>query len=153
MILIFLWCLLHTDYSRATLISGAVASFTTVLVLHFLFFKQSNIKNYRISPIILSIFVIRLFINIYISTYQVIKVIFTGAINPTVVEFKTSVHNHWYQCLVANAITLTPGTVTIEKNDHHLTVLWLSPTSHKAKEQSQIIQGDFEDILLKGERF
>ena len=79
------------------------------------------------------------------------KSVFNNDADPKVVHIRTSVHNHWFQCIIANSITLTPGTVTIDKTDHDLQVLWLYPTTDDPKEQAEIILGPFERILKKGD--
>ena len=52
---------------------------------------------------------------------------------------------------MANSITMTPGTVTIELEDNRITVLWLENKPVSKKEAGEIIKGDLENILSGSE--
>ena len=151
LLLILTWCILNEDFSLSTLVSGFIAGLVTVALVRLLFSNNEDIKNYRIRPYLFLWFIAALFYHIIRSGLVTIRAIYSHETNPIVVDLHTRVHNHWFQCLIANAITLTPGTVTIDKTDHKLKVLWLYPTTDDQKEQERIIFGSFEHILKKGD--
>lgn len=151
LLLILTWCILNEDFSSKTIAIGFVAALITVVLIHLLFSENSTIKNYRIKPYLFIWFIGVLFYQIIKNGLQTARAIFIHDVDPVVIELHTSIHNHWYQCLIANSITLTPGTTTIDKTDHSLTVLWLYPTSDDQEEQERLIIGPFEHILKKGD--
>lgn len=151
LLLILTWCILNENFNLSTVVSGLVAALTTVVLVRLLFSKNEDIKNYRIQPYLFIWFVCALLYHIIRSALSTIRAIIAHDTEPAVVDLHTSVHNHWFQCLIANAITLTPGTVTIDKTDHSLKVLWLYPTTDDQKERERLILGSFEHILKKGD--
>lgn len=151
LILIFIWCILSENFSLTALITALISSILTITIVHLLFSSNDSLDNYRVRPYILIWFMVQLLFQILVSSINTTKSIFLNNTNPTVVEIETCVHNQWFQCLIANSITLTPGTVTIDKTDHHLQVLWLYPTTNDPKEQARIILGSFEKILKRGD--
>jgi len=65
-------------------------------------------------------------------------------ISPNVVKFKTNLKKDLSKTILANSITLTPGTITIEVKGDEFTVHCLSE-----KNIEGIINSKFEKILLK----
>lgn len=151
LLLVLTWCILNEDFSLKTLLIGLVAALITVVLIRLLFSENDDIKNYRMKPYLFVWFMAVLVYQIIKTGVETARAIFVHDIDPVVVELHTSVHNHWFQCLIANSITLTPGTTTIDKTDHSLKVLWLYPTTEDKEEQQEIIFGAFEKILKKGD--
>ncbi len=150
-LLIIIWCVLNEDFSIKSIVIGFGASLLTILLVDLIFSDNDDVKNYRIQPILFIQYIIVLIYQIMKSGIQVSRSVFNNDTGPKVVHIRTTVHNHWYQCIIANSITLTPGTVTIDKTDHDLQVLWLYPTTDDPVEQAKIILGPFERILKKGD--
>ena len=151
LLLVLLWCILSEDFSLITIAIGLLFSLITLVILHLMFSNNDDVKNYRIPPRLFLWYLLVLFYHIVLSGLQVSKAVITGNCDPKVVTIHTTVHNHWYQCIIANSVTLTPGTVTIDKTDHQLQVLWLCPTTNDPDEQAKLIIGPFEKILKKGD--
>lgn len=150
-LLIILWCILSEDFSLVSIVIGVLFSSLTILIVHTLFSDNDDVKNYRIPPRILIQYMFVLFYHILRSGIHVAKSVIVGDFNPKVVHITTSIHNHWFQCLIANSITLTPGTVTVDKTDHELQVLWSYPTTDDPDAMAEAILGPFERILKKGD--
>lgn len=151
LLLTIIWCILGEDFSIKSLVTGLLFSILTIFIVHLLFSDNDDVKNYRLPPRLLIWYLVVLVIQILKSGLQVTKAVLTDQTDPQVVHIRTSVHNHWFQCLIANSITLTPGTVTIDKTDHDLQVLWICPTTDNPEEQAELILGPFERILKKGD--
>lgn len=92
---------------------------------------------------------IQLIFNIYISAFHIIKsILFESKSNIAIVSTKTDVKNEMYQTAIANSITLTPGTITLDKKGNTLTVLCFNPESEISKLKEQVLN-PFETIILK----
>jgi len=72
-------------------------------------------------------------------------------INPGIVKVKTSLRSDIACTLLANSITLTPGTmsVDIDKDRSVLYVHWIDVRSHDIESATHIIVERFEKILRK----
>lgn len=84
------------------------------------------------------------------SSFVMIKTIFLNQ-NPNIKIYtiETSLKNNNDQIIIANSITLTPGTITIEKNSNTITVLCLNHKIQKHQKIKDSIIGKFENILMK----
>jgi multicomponent Na+:H+ antiporter subunit E len=151
-ILTFIWCVLNERFSFSTVIGGLVVSLITFFLLRLIQPDQQKNFTYNISVIRLIIFVFVVFKEIYVSAYRAIKHILKNEINPQFVSTTTSIKRHWLQALIANAITLTPGTVTVHLKDGSYTILWLYPLTIRQKDIKKHLIQVFEDALIKEDR-
>jgi len=70
-------------------------------------------------------------------------------INPGIVEFDTKLTNEFAKMVLANSITLTPGTLSIDMVGSRFYIHWIDVESEDPAEAHRLIAKDFEDILLK----
>lgn len=70
-------------------------------------------------------------------------------IKPGIVKIKTGLSKDSSLTVLANSITLTPGTLTVDVNPDkkELYVHWIDVASTDVKEASRIISGKFEKLL------
>ncbi len=72
-------------------------------------------------------------------------------IKPGIVKVKTRLKNDSALTLLANSITLTPGTlsVDVDKENGYIYVYWIYVRTQDTEEATKRIAKKFEDILLK----
>lgn len=142
------WCILNESFNPLRLVEGFIVAVIAIVTIQFLFKDQLD-KNisYRLSIFKLIKLTIVLIWNIYISALKAIKLILFTQPTPTIVKINTQSSNLWHNCLIANSITLTPGTITLNLNNQELTVLCLSKVSEVPDEASAEILGSFENAL------
>lgn len=70
-------------------------------------------------------------------------------INPGIVKFKTKLTKNFAKMVLANSITLTPGTLTIDIVDDTFYVHWIDTLTTNPEEAYKEIAEQFEEILLK----
>jgi multicomponent Na+:H+ antiporter subunit E len=71
-------------------------------------------------------------------------------INPGIVKIKTNLKTDSGITALANSITLTPGTLTVDlTDDGHLYVHWINVKSDEVEDATQIIAEKFEWYLKK----
>lgn len=68
-------------------------------------------------------------------------------IHPGIVKVKTELKSDLGRTFLANSITLTPGTLSVDIEDGYLYVHWLNITTFKEPEQTEIIVNRFEKFL------
>lgn len=86
---------------------------------------------------------------IYTSGFQMIGMIITHKINPAIVEIETDLEDDFKRTILANSITLTPGTITVDLTGNKLKVLWINKTTDDPEEIRQSISYDIEERLRK----
>lgn len=117
------WLALNGRVSADVLILGVPV---TALALLFAYkycswSPKSEIKWLKAAPQVLA-FVGLLFVSIAKANLDVIAVIFSGRKSPCIRTFRTRLKTRAARVLLANSITLTPGTVTIMLENDILTV-------------------------------
>ena len=70
-------------------------------------------------------------------------------INPGIVTFKTKLKSDYAQMVLANSITLTPGTLSIDIIDDTFYVHWIDVKTLDSEQDFKEIAETFEKILLK----
>ncbi|MFH1221227.1 MAG: Na+/H+ antiporter subunit E [Candidatus Eisenbacteria bacterium] len=69
-------------------------------------------------------------------------------IRPGIVKIKTSLKSNAGRTMLANSITLTPGTITVDlTDDGYLYVHWIYVKAEDVEEATQHISGRFEKLL------
>lgn len=97
------------------------------------------------------LFVLYLFVligNIFVSNFHVIRMILTPKENPhpAIVHFDVPLRDEMLRTLLANSITLTPGTITVDLTDTEYTVHALKEEYIRGIEDSTLVR-----ILMKME--
>jgi multicomponent Na+:H+ antiporter subunit E len=68
-------------------------------------------------------------------------------INPGIVVIKTTLKSDLGKLLLANSITLTPGTLTVDVSGDYLLIHWINVKSEDVEEATRLIGGRFEEHL------
>ncbi|RKZ34712.1 Na+/H+ antiporter subunit E [bacterium] len=70
-------------------------------------------------------------------------------IRPGIVKIQTSLNTDMAKTFLANSITLTPGTLTVDIKENELYIHWIYVHGKDVKEWSEAIAGRFEPILRR----
>jgi len=70
-------------------------------------------------------------------------------INPGVVKVKTSLKSAFSKTLLANSITLTPGTLSVDIVGEYLYIHWIDVKDKDVKKATAIIVERFENLIRK----
>ncbi len=70
-------------------------------------------------------------------------------INPGIVKFKTKLTTNYSKMVLANSITLTPGTLSVDVIGDTFYIHWIDVETTDPEEAFKIIAEPFEKVLLK----
>ncbi len=70
-------------------------------------------------------------------------------LKPGIVKIKTSLKTEIARVFLANSITMTPGTLTVEIQDDTLYIHWIELRSTDPEEMAKMIKGPFEFFLAR----
>lgn len=149
--LLAIWILLMESVSIVSLTSGLIFSMLT------LWFCNSTLPLGKIKSVNLSklaLFPLFLIGQVYLAGFYVAKVIFLGG-SVEVVDVKTNLTNESLINVLADSITLTPGSTVIRADGNRLKVLWLkdqSATNLPQAEKEDAIKGAMEAWLMKAQK-
>ena len=143
------WLLLNGSLDRDILISG----FVVATFISFVFCRRCDVLQYvNLSPkgflyAIAYVFVFGWALikaNLDVA-FRVIKP--SLPINPGIVKVKTKLKTPIGKMMLANSITLTPGTITVDIKDDTLYIHWIDVTSTDIEEATKNIVSSFEKYL------
>lgn len=150
-IALLFWLLVTFSLSLANIIAGVVAALITTIVFG-RYFTQKMTKF--IQPARYFWFVIYLFV----FTWEVLKANFDVAyrvihpalpIKPGIVKVKLGIRSGIARTMLANSITMTPGTISVDIIDDHIYVHWIYVSTDDPEEYSRKVSGRFEKYIQK----
>ncbi len=143
------WLLLTYNLSWQNLVAGAVVSFLTTMVF-------SRYFTYNIIKILSPVRWFWIIVYIIYFTWQCVKANFDVAyrvlhpampIKPGIVRVRLSLKGSMARTILANSITMTPGTISVDIIDDTLYVHWIYVRSVDHDSYAYHISGKFERIL------
>ena len=144
-LLFALWMILTSNVQIFNIVVGLAVSFSIAL----LYTKLFTHKAFEfISPVWFMVYLYVLLKNLILSNLQISKRILSKDMNlsPAIVAVKTNLESDWKKLLLANSITLTPGTLTLDIKDDTLFIHVIEYDEGSSKEN---ITKEFEDIIAK----
>ena len=147
-VLAFSWCLLQNDISLRQLVIGSLVG-----LLAMLFFPRSFHQERRsFRKIVLSIQLVFFFLKeLLIANWTVVRQVLAPElkIQSGIIAYPLSLKHDLLITLLANMITLTPGTLSVEvaPDRKYLFIHFLDVDD--VEEEIQIIKDGFERYLLR----
>ncbi len=147
-IMVLVWCILNSRFDLEMILTGFILS-VFVIVLQRYVFDMSHEQRYSLAmtPLTFIKFFGVLFYSIIASSILSLKYIFKGVHTAGFVRTKVKHKNGFHQMFVANSITLTPGTVTVDVENEEILILWIDKDTDDPEEARAKIHKKFDDIL------
>jgi multicomponent Na+:H+ antiporter subunit E len=145
------WILLNNSFDPLLLGIGAGLS----LILSLIFCSQCDIfSELKLTPQAFFFTIVYLFVFLFElikSNLDVARRVITPSlpINPGIVEVKTKLKSRMGRMILANSITLTPGTLTIDIKEDTLYIHWIDVETQDINKATQKIVRKFEKYLEK----
>lgn len=151
-VLAVVWGIWNESFSTKTMAQGVVLGALALVITNRFLLRAPWPEVYRISPVTLVRYVAVLLVEIFRSGVHAIYVTVTDRINVGVVDLPASAMNELEGVLVANAITLTPGTVTVDYDRTRFKVIWIDCVTDDPDDAAEEIKGSFERVFLREKR-
>lgn len=146
------WPFVEGAIDIQVVIAGLIASALVAIVFHEMLPKEHHIF---ISPVRIFWFLLYVPVFLYYVTKANLDVVYRALhpkmpINPGIVKIKTDLKTDSGITALANSITLTPGTLTVDLNeDGFLFVHWINVKSDDVEQATQHIAKRFEWFIKK----
>ncbi len=140
----------HLDFE--VIVAGLIASFLVAILFHDILPKEHHVF---ISPVRLFWLLVYLPVFFYYVVRANLDVVYRALhpampIKPGIVKIKTNLKTDSAITALANSITLTPGTLTVDlTDDGYLYVHWINVKSEDVEQATQHISQRFEWFLHK----
>jgi multicomponent Na+:H+ antiporter subunit E len=95
------------------------------------------------------VYIAYIIFKIYVASFRVLAAVIRRRIHPRVVHFRTRLRSDIARVVLANSLTITPGTVALDLDDDHLVVHWLEAQTTHSRYAGELIKGRMEQILKR----
>ena len=133
-ILIFLavWVILHESVHWMTVLQGLIFSTITLMITNTFLLRGDYARFYRLKPSVLFRYALTVMAQIFLSGFKAIPRILGGKGEVAFDEYPSILDLDLELALLATAVTLTPGTVTVSLQDSNLLILHFreAPQTH-----------------------
>ena len=119
-LLFLLWIIFNAKISAQIVIVGIIISLAiTIFTKKFFFREKRNVKHIIKEDLLTIVYIGLLVAEIIKANIMVLAIMMSKEIeiDPCFCYFKTDLKEPVHRILLANSITLTPGTITVELND------------------------------------
>jgi len=147
-VLFIFWLLLNFSIELKTVISGIFVSILITRLSRDILFDATEEPLKFPSMWRLVWFNYIVFIEIFIAAFQHIIRIIKKDGRPVVFKVELSTNDAFAITMISNAITLTPGTITLSADGAVLTVLGLATTDEKFEQTKYTITNKFQRPFL-----
>lgn len=147
--LLLFWVMLNGTLAADTLIIGVVASFTIALLFRD---SLSFFTEFRATPqafVAGMLYYGYFFKELIKSNFKLTAIVLSPSlpIKPGIVKVRTRLKSRMGRLMLANSITLTPGTLTVEVDGEWLYVHWVTVESTDIETATAKIVAGFEHYL------
>ena len=151
------WLILSGNLTLTNLLLGGIVCLFTLLFFRGFLLgepaRRITLFSYLQRGIIFLLFLPIFFVQAYKSSLQVLRLLLSPELNLNqgIVEVNTEMENINGLTMLANIITLTPGTITVDVHaeEHHIYVHWINIKHSTRSGIRRDIIGDFEPWLMR----
>jgi multicomponent Na+:H+ antiporter subunit E len=146
-ILVF-WFLINWNFRIETIIFGLLTALLVTVASKGVLYDTKGFIYHGIKIHRMMLYMLVLFGEIFKSTINYIKAVISGKYEPIVFKIQLDLLDPVQIGIVANSITLTPGTISVDIIGHTIVVMTLAKPGTDPKELEKPIRDKFE-LLLK----
>jgi len=130
-VLTLLWVLLAGSLGEQELIAGVAVAVLVSIVAGPRLAILNGVRLHPLAPIHLVLYLVTFFIALLRANLDVARRVLTPSLPlaPGVVEIETRLRSPLGQMLLANSITLTPGTLTVDIIGDRLLIHWIDTSA------------------------
>ena len=148
LVLWLIWVLI-AGFSIIEVVLGAIVS----LILSFIVSKYVNysfgfsiiLKLFKFIFIYIPVFIYKLIIANLDMAYRVLSP--KLPINPKIIKVPTDLEDNFSKLILANSITLTPGTLSLDVEEDGILVHWVNVKGETSEDYKKEVSQSFERIL------
>lgn len=151
-ILLLLWILLTGSLEVQELTAGIVVSLAITLLFGNRFSILTGFRFSWLAPVYILAYLGNFFVALLRANLDLAGRVLSPSlpINPALIEIRTGLRSPLGRLLLANTITLTPGTLTIDVDGDRLLVHWVyCPPGTDMQRATEQISANFEKHLSR----
>jgi len=142
-----MWMLLNESYTVSSFIAGFIAGMVLLLL-----FRRFLPGSFYLRRVFMCIGLILLFIReLILSNIEIVKLVYKPhlKVEPGIFAFPTELEKDWEIALLANLITLTPGTLSVAMSSDNSTIYVHAMHIDTVEDSINSIKNTFEKAILE----
>jgi len=150
-VLAVLWLLFSGSLEPAAIFAGLCCSLLIASISYDSFIEEHEAARNSIFPRLLPTlaYPFVLVAAMYASSAKVLASVVTGRVNPRVVHFRSRLRSDLARVALAEAITFTPGTISMDLDEDHFVVHWLNATTRHSARAGDEVKGTLEAAIKR----
>lgn len=147
-----IWLLFTASLAPFSLISGLIGSLVVAALTYdsFIAEGQANSRYFIPNVAALVLYVLFLLYQIYASSFtMLLSILGRREGTSRIVYIRTRLKSDFARTALANSITMTPGTMTLDLNEDHLIIHWFFSTTSHSKAAGEKIKGSLESFIRR----
>lgn len=150
--MLFFWLLLHFNLSLQTILFGVVFSIVVTILAFPVLYDETGFRYHGVSLHKMVLYFFKLFFEIFKSAFIYIINVISRKYEPVLFTIDLDVKDPIQVGIVANSITLTPGTISVDIIDHSIVVMQLAKPGTTQEELEKPIRDSFEKYFKEKEK-
>ncbi len=146
-ILFLAWIVYTQDFHPASLATGTVAALLATAFSYHVFFESFPQSKLILRPDLLLVYLVFLLYQNIISSITLIYLMLRGNYNPGIVRVKTRLQSSIGRTLLANTISLVPGTLSLWMEGPYIFVHWFDKKTGNRIEASKRTMEPMQTLL------
>ena len=147
LVLLLLWVLLAGSLAIDELLAGTIVAATVTFISAPYIGVFQGIRFQPFALVAVFTYLGYFFVELIKANFDLARRVLSPSlpINPEIVEIKTNLKSDLGQMLLANSITLTPGTLSVDLNEDRILVHWIAaPDNVDLNKATKDIAAGFE---------
>ncbi len=151
LVLLIFWFLLALNFRIETIIAGVFICGVITIASYNVLYDDEGYMYHAISIRTIIVYVVFLFYEIFKAAIMYVFNLLFHHYEPVIFDVKLDVDDPVLVGIIANSITLTPGTITIDSDAEafRITVLTLAKPGESAESLERQIKDKFEPLLKR----
>jgi multicomponent Na+:H+ antiporter subunit E len=143
-IILIFWFLMNLNFEFQTILFGVFVSLLVTVLTHNVLYDTNGFRYRNIKILKLLIYLLLLFVEIFKASFTYIINLISKTYEPVVIKVDLDLYDPVQIGIIANSITLTPGTISVDINGHTIYVLTLAKPGTPQEELEAPIHEKFE---------
>lgn len=145
------WIVFTSDISLFSLSAGIISSLALGFLGHTTFIsdRDTSFKHMLPHPFHLPFYLLRLIVEMYRSSVSVLKAVWKKEDHSRIIAFRTRLKSDMGRLILANSITFTPGTITMDLEEDRYIVHWFMAGTVPDPKAERAVKSKLEDSLEK----
>jgi multicomponent Na+:H+ antiporter subunit E len=146
-----IWLLVSQDTGAVSVIAGSLFAMIASVISNDAFFEKHVLhrSDFLVRLDLVVLFSLIIVVQSYISSIDIIVRMLRRDYRPGIVRIRTRISSPVGRSVLANTISLIPGTLSLWLDDRHIYVHWFDKKTHHSHRARSLITGRIEPLLLR----